>query len=214
MSDQQQSSKRRWGLIVAAVLAVLLFGIVLWLALNDADNEQSGSQPGLVMSGQASAPPSSMTPSASAHPSANAPTPSPTDAASQDVEAQEVATHALDAVAQAMASPQTTPDLSGVLTGAYLEAFNIQREEWENNQWTQSGSPTISNVKVLENTDNGTRLVTQMCVDSSTVKVLDENGVDVRSTTDAQRTLNIFTFVLENGTWRLSDQSFPEDPNC
>ncbi|MCQ9163650.1 hypothetical protein [Arthrobacter sp. STN4] len=54
-----------------------------------------------------------------------------------------------------------------------------------------------------------------VCVDSSQVRVLTEEGTVVRAGGSADRSLNLLTLTRTSaGTWLVSKLSFPDNPNC
>lgn len=119
----------------------------------------------------------------------------------------------LVAVSAALAAPETG-DASQALTGAALEEFENQRQEWEANGWYQENAATVDGVEILSTSPSGSSLTAQMCVDSSDLRVMDEAGAEVRSTESPQRSAMVLTFVLVEGRWLLSEQVFAEDPEC
>ena len=56
----------------------------------------------------------------------------------------------------------------------------------------------------------------RLCIDSTGVTVLDENGVVVNDAhpDTPQRTLTIAQFVKADGVWKLATQQIADDPNC
>lgn len=111
--------------------------------------------------------------------------------------------------------PEAALDMSALLTGVALEDFENQRQEWAVTKLHQVGKAKIVST-VIEPTDDPTAVVARVCVDSSAVEVRDENDAVVNSDIprDEQRSLMLTTFRLEDGTWKLAERSFPDDPHC
>ncbi|MDO4244207.1 MAG: hypothetical protein Q4C85_10725 [Actinomyces sp.] len=188
-------------LVVVLVCACLLAGVLWYL------NASRDSGGGAAATSTPTATGASATPSAPPPPS-----PVPLPAGALDAtQAEALAEQVLAGQAQALADP-VTADASTLLTDAALEEFRNQREEWESEQWHQEGAATVDGVEVLEASADS--LTAQMCIDSSAVQVLDENGAQVRPADSPQRTRTIMTFVFVDGHWRLSGQSFAVEPDC
>ena len=205
---------RRAAVALVLLLVVVLAGLALWAASRHAG---SGARP-----------------SSSGTPVALTPTPSPTDPAPSDSpsapqsgatttasgavlsdqEATEVVAEAMGAVSDALRTPAQVGDLSSRLSGAALEAFENQRQEWEAQGWTQSGAPTLEGLRLVEEDPSGTRVRVEVCVDSSGVSVHDDTGAQIRPPSDPQRSLNVLLLVDEGGTWKLAEQTFADPPQC
>lgn len=214
MSTEGTSLSRRMLALLAATVLVLA-GLLYWVVSqrspsSDADVPPSGTP-------SASAPArtrAATTPSPTGSTPAPAPggtvAPGPLDA--QD--AEEVAEHALGVIGDALTSPADAEDMTGVLTGAALEAFENQRQEWEAQAWTQSGTPSLEDPQILDSDPAGTWVRMQVCVDSSQVTVRDDTGTDMRNPAAPQRSLNVLRLALEDGTWKLEEQVFADPPDC
>lgn len=127
----------------------------------------------------------------------------------------QVAAEILDTTWGTLHDTTVDVDLSAVLTAAALEEFENQRLEWMTNEWHQEGKSEIvsSTVEVAPNQLSATA---QLCIDSSGVTVLDENGVAVNQShpDTPQRTLTVASFVNDGRVWKLSEQQIADDPNC
>ena len=53
-----------------------------------------------------------------------------------------------------------------------------------------------------------------MCVDSSSVRLLNDAGTALTDETRMTRALTYFQFVKEGENWKLAGFSFPDDPTC
>lgn len=217
MSEEGTSPPRRL-LALLAVAVLVLAALAYWAfsqraSSSDADGPASGSPtPSAAAQSGAARPAPSPTGSASTQTPAPSGTDAPGPLAAQD--AEEVAEHALGAVGAALVDPAEATDMTQVLTGAALEAFENQRQEWESQEWTQSGAPSLEDPEILDSDPDGTWVRMQVCVDSSRVSVLDDTGTDMRSPDAPQRTLNVLRLALENGTWKLAEQEFADPPGC
>lgn len=197
---------RRRLLVVVLVCACLLAGVLWYLG---ASGDGGGGAATSTATSTPAATGASATPSAPPPPS-----PAPLPAGALDAaQVESLAEHVLAGQAQALADP-VTAEASTLLTGAALEEFRNQREEWESGQWHQEGAATVDGVEVLEASADSGSLTAQMCVDSTTVRVLDENGADVRPADSPQRTLTVMTFAFVDGHWKLASQSFAAEPDC
>lgn len=176
-------------LVILCTIAVIL---VIWY------QAASGSRPG-----------SSPAPTVTWSPPPATATPGALDEAQTEALAEDL----LVAVSAALSAPETA-DVSNALTGAALEEFENQRQEWETNEWHQENAATVDGVEVLSTSSDGTSVTAQMCVDSSQLRVVDSAGTDVRSSDAPQRSAMVLTFVLVDGRWLLSEQTFAEDPSC
>lgn len=222
MSEEPRRHTRR---IVAAlaVVALILIALTYWAVSQRSPS--SGADPA------ASAPapaPASASPTTSTTPSPDASSPAaggtgtPGDPqsgadASSPLDAQDAATvtsGALDSLSDALVAPADGADLTDVLTGAALATFENQRQEWESQGWTQSGTPVLEDPRILESDPDGNWVRLQVCVDSSQVSVRDDAGTEMRPADAPQRTLNIFRLALVEGKWLLEDQTFADPPEC
>jgi len=217
MSKEGMSPSRRL-LALLAVAVLVLAALAYWVvsqraSSSGADGPASGSpSPSAAAQSGAAQPAPSPTGPASTPTPAPSGTDTPGPLAAQD--AQEVAEHALEAVGAALVAPADAPDMTKVLTGAALEAFENQRQEWESQEWTQSGAPSLEDPEILDSDPDGTWVRMQVCVDSSRVSVFDDTGTDMRSPDAPQRTLNVLRLALEDGTWKLEEQVFADPPDC
>lgn len=106
-------------------------------------------------------------------------------------------------------------DLEQVAGGAYLAAVRAAAAEYTDLGWRQTGTPRVDSLEIVEEDLTGTppTVVAEVCIDSSEVDVLDEGG-SLRGAGTPDRSLNLLTFELTDGTWRVVTQSFPADPDC
>lgn len=154
-----------------------------------------------------------------ANPSETTSIPTSTVAAPQAAEASSLEPTYVSEVFQltwtSLGDPEAPIDLSQILTDSALEEIDNQRTEWSVNNWRQEGLPTIVSTEI-EPGETPETAIAKVCVDSTPVKVLDENSVELNEETapEANRSLMIAIFAQNEGTWKLADQKFPDDPTC
>ena len=100
-----------------------------------------------------------------------------------------------------------------MLTASALEEFDAQALEWTRDGTHTTGSPTLEDVHILSD-DGAGNVTVSACVDSSNVRVLNDAGTALTDDTTMTRALTYFLFVKDDGAWKLSGFSFPDDPTC
>lgn len=132
-----------------------------------------------------------------------------------DAEAAGQATFVVNTLWGAYADPEQAraTDLSSVLTGSALEEFDTQALEWTRDGTHTTGSPTLEDVHIISD-DGAGNITVSACVDSSSVRVLNDAGTALTDDTTMTRALTYFQFVKDGGAWKLSGFSFPDDPTC
>ena len=132
-----------------------------------------------------------------------------------DAEAAGQATFVVNTLWGAYADPEhaRATDLSSVLTGSALEEFDAQALEWTRDGTHTTGSPTLEDVHIISD-DGAGNITVSACVDSSSVRVLNDAGTALTDDTTMTRALTYFQFVKDGGAWKLSGFSFPDDPTC
>ena len=132
-----------------------------------------------------------------------------------DAEAAGQATFVVNTLWGAYADPEQAraTDLSSVLTGSALEEFDAQALEWTRDGTHTTGSPTLEDVHIISD-DGAGNITVSACVDSSSVRVLNDAGTALTDDTTMTRALTNFQFVKDGGAWKLSSFSFPDDPTC
>ena len=132
-----------------------------------------------------------------------------------DAEAAGQATFVVNTLWGAYANPEQAraTDLSSVLTGSALEEFDAQALEWTRDGTHTTGSPTLEDVHIISD-DGAGNITVSACVDSSSVRVLNDAGTALTDDTTMTRALTYFQFVKDGETWKLSGFSFPDDPAC
>ena len=132
-----------------------------------------------------------------------------------DAEAAGQATFVMNTLWDAYTDPEQAraTDLSSVLTESALEEFDAQAVEWAKEGLHSEGTPTVENPQVIAD-DGAGNLTVSACVDSSSVRVLNDAGTSFTDDTTMTRALTYFQFVKDGQNWKLSGVSFPDDPTC
>lgn len=156
-------------------------------------------------------------PSVTATP-APAATPSSTDAF-DEADASEVIGLAL---AAPIATVGTSADLAELLKNVAVDSYAAELEaQWQelvSQGWTLSGAPQVVSTQVTHidvNAETPTAAVTA-CVDSSEVVIADAAGNPVGDPAATMpRALHLFDLIQgQDGLWRISAHTFPNDPEC
>ncbi|MBK7822187.1 MAG: hypothetical protein IPJ61_14315 [Tessaracoccus sp.] len=203
---------RRLAAGLIAVGVVCVGALVIPNLLPKSGDPVRGPGPSSASSGATTPPSGQASPSGSGAASEVPPidvTPPPADDAILEARVQVV----LERASEALGEEPSVDVLDGVATGAFRTMLELQLEEWSDADWHQVGSPTVSDVAVEDEKDDNT-LIVSACVDSSDVKVLDENGVNVRDESTPNRSRMLFTLEPRGGQWMIADQTFPDDPAC
>ncbi|MCC2314576.1 hypothetical protein [Cellulomonas xiejunii] len=124
---------------------------------------------------------------------------------------------ALAAAGVALAAPEAAGDeLATVATGDHLASLRADVEQFAAEGLTQAGQARVEAVEVVEQDVTATppTVTARLCIDSSEVQVLDENGTNLRGAGTPPRSLNVIRLVEEDGTWKVAHQAFADDPAC
>ena len=153
-------------------------------------------------------------------PARSVPTPDSRHVVGRGVGAPDV-TAAVDTVGRAMAGIDAvlaTPAAAGtlldddVLVGAAREALLSQATEYADNGWTVRGKPRIVRMVVHHAAAGG--LQVRACVDQSAVQVVDRTGRALPPGAATPRTWMIYRLAPAGDGWQVTDQTFPDDPDC
>ena len=130
-------------------------------------------------------------------------------------EAGEQAQYVANTLWNAYADPEQAQatDLSSVLTESALEEFDAQALEWSRDGTHAEGTPTLENPQIISD-DGAGNVTVSVCVDSSSVRLLNDAGTALTDETRMTRALTYFQFVKEGEHWKLAGFSFPDDPTC
>ena len=122
--------------------------------------------------------------------------------------------HAFTRSAEVLAAPADAIDPSDSLASTALQELQATAEEWNLLGYIQEGKPVISDVQVVKVGEGETTMQVMVCVDSSNVRVLNENGTEVSDDHAPTRSRSLFELEFIDGKWKVTHQSFPEDPEC
>lgn len=147
-----------------------------------------------------------------------APATTPADVLSTGEPVEGLVAPALSASSKALGDPDgaSTESLDVVADDAALAAIESQVHEYQVLGWSQVGTPEIVSTEIValdDDADPPTARV-QVCLDHSTVQVLDSQGVSMVDESAPMRTLQLWTLEQTDGVWVLVDQTFPDDPTC
>ena len=111
---------------------------------------------------------------------------------------------------------KTVSDIEKVSTGSASDEFSANALEFGTNAWKQEGtSKIVGEPKVADSKFNGAPAkVLEVCIDSSDVKVKDSAGNTLTDPNTPKKSLNIFTLVEDNGSWKIASHDFPNNPDC
>ena len=132
-----------------------------------------------------------------------------------DADAGAQASYVMTTIWDAYADPEQAQatDLSSVLTESALEEFDAKALEWTTEGLYSEGTPTIENPQVIED-DGAGNVTVSVCVDSSSVRILNDAGTVLTDDTAMTRALTYLRFVKDGQNWKLAGYSFPDDPTC
>ena len=208
------SPARKKSILAVAILVVVALVIVVGLHLmgsSEADTTAAASGAQSVGPGQSGAPQSiakTITPQ-SAGPA------NTTGSMGTDADAGAQASYVMTTIWDAYADPEQAQatDLSSVLTESALEEFDAQALEWSRDGTHAEGTPTLENPQIISD-DGAGNVTVSVCVDSSSVRLLNDAGTALTDETRMTRALTYFQFVKEGENWKLAGFSFPDDPTC
>lgn len=94
--------------------------------------------------------------------------------------------------------------------------FAVQASEYALAGWHYEGSSTVVGTPRMTETQykgQPARML-EVCMDSSSVKIYDENNQPVKDDNSPKRSLNIYTLVQVDGQWKIATHDFPNNPDC
>lgn len=108
----------------------------------------------------------------------------------------------------------TMNSINKVAVDNAAEEYVASAAEYAQNGWHYEGTSTVvGSPKVAEGTYQGKRArFVEVCLDSSQVKTKDSAGRELQS--GGKRSLNIYTLVESDGTWKIAQHDFPNNPDC
>lgn len=207
------SPARKIILLAAAILLIIALVIAGILRLTGSSDSETSAASGIQSSpeDQSAGPQSvakTITPQSAGPANASGSMGTATEAGEQ---AQYVANTLWNAYADPEQAQAT--DLSSVLTESALEEFDAQALEWSRDGTHAEGTPTLENPQIISD-DGAGNVTVSVCVDSSSVRLLNDAGTALTDETRMTRALTYFQFVKEGENWKLAGFSFPDDPTC
>lgn len=207
------SPARKKILLAAAILLIIALVIAGILRLTGSSDSETSAASGIQSSpeDQSAGPQSiakTITPQSAGPANASGSMGTATEAGEQ---AQYVANTLWNAYADPEQAQAT--DLSSVLTESALEEFDAQALEWSRDGTHAEGTPTLENPQIISD-DGAGNVTVSVCVDSSSVRLLNDAGTALTDETRMTRALTYFQFVKEEENWKLAGFSFPDDPTC
>ena len=108
----------------------------------------------------------------------------------------------------------TMDSINKVAVDNAAEEYAASAAEYAQNGWHYEGTSTVvGSPKVAEGTYQGKRArFVEVCLDSSQVKTKDSAGRELQN--GGKRALNIYTLVESDGTWKIAQHDFPNNPDC
>ena len=207
------SPARKKILLAAAILLIIALVIAGILRLTGSSDSETSAASGIQSSpeDQSAGPQSvakTITPQSAGPANASGSMGTETEAGAQ-------AQYVVNTLWNAYADPEQAQatDLSSVLTESALEEFDAQAVEWAKEGLHSEGTPTVENPQVIAD-DGAGNLTVSACVDSSSVRILNDAGTSLTDDTTMTRALTYFQFVKDGQNWKLSGVSFPDDPTC
>ena len=207
------SPARKKILLAAAILLIIALVIAGILRLTGSSDSETSAASGIQSSpeDQSAGPQSvakTITPQSAGPANASGSMGTETEAGAQ-------AQYVVNTLWNAYADPEQAQatDLSSVLTESALEEFDAQALEWSRDGTHAEGTPTLENPQIISD-DGAGNVTVSVCVDSSSVRLLNDAGTALTDETRMTRALTYFQFVKDGAAWKLSGFSFPDDPTC
>ena len=207
------SPARKKMLLAAAILLIIALVIAGILRLTGSSDSETSAASGIQSSpeDQSAGPQSvakTITPQSAGPANASGSMGTETEAGAQ-------AQYVVNTLWNAYADPEQAQatDLSSVLTESALEEFDAQALEWSRDGTHAEGTPTLENPQIISD-DGAGNVTVSVCVDSSSVRLLNDAGTALTDETRMTRALTYFQFVKEGENWKLAGYSFPDDPTC
>ena len=118
--------------------------------------------------------------------------------------------------ARAVLDDETIRSIEAVAVDSAAAEFAVQASEYALAGWHYEGSSTVVGTPRMTETQykgQPARML-EVCMDSSSVKVYDENNQPVKDDNSPKRSLNIYTLVQVDGQWKIATHDFPNNPDC
>lgn len=123
-------------------------------------------------------------------------------------------TPAEDASPKTYLSEQTLKKLEALATGAALDEYISTATEYALGGWQPRGQvQVVGQPRLAESSYEGKPAqVLEVCLDSSGLTLEDQAGNSYSS--DPARSLNIFTLIEVDGSWKIASHDYPNNPDC
>ena len=118
--------------------------------------------------------------------------------------------------ARAVLDDETIHSIEAVAVDSAAAEFAVQASEYALAGWHYEGSSTVVGTPRMAETQykgQPARML-EVCMDSSSVKIYDENNQPVKDDNSPKRSLNIYTLVQVDGQWKIATHDFPNNPDC
>lgn len=118
--------------------------------------------------------------------------------------------------ARAVLDDETIHSIEAVAVDSAAAEFAVQASEYALAGWHYEGSSTVVGTPRMTETQykgQPARML-EVCMDSSSVKIYDENNQPVKDDNSPKRSLNIYTLVQVDGQWKIATHDFPNNPDC
>ena len=118
--------------------------------------------------------------------------------------------------ARAVLDVETIRSIEAVAVDSAAAEFAVQASEYALAGWHYEGSSTVVGTPRMAETQykgQPARML-EVCMDSSSVKIYDENNEPVKDDNSPKRSLNIYTLVQVDGQWKIATHDFPNNADC
>ncbi|MGO1235389.1 MAG: hypothetical protein ACTMIH_08630 [Microbacterium gubbeenense] len=100
-----------------------------------------------------------------------------------------------------------------IAADAFQEEIESEWLELTSSGWTITGERRVDDLEITDLGDDTATIVA--CIDSSDVTLVDAAGDPVGSeSAGPARAQHVFTLAKDDGAWRVTDRTFPDDPTC
>ena len=118
--------------------------------------------------------------------------------------------------ARAVLDDETIRSIEAVAVDSAAAEFAVQASEYALAGWHYEGSSTVVGTPRMAETQykGQPAHMLEVCMDSSSVKIYDENNQPVKDDNSPKRSLNIYTLVQVDGQWKIATHDFPNNADC
>ena len=118
--------------------------------------------------------------------------------------------------ARAVLDDETIRSIEAVAVDSAAAEFAVQASEYALAGWHYEGSSTVVGTPRMAETQykGQPARILEVCMDSSSVKIYDENNQPVKDDNSPKRSLNIYTLVQVDGQWKIATHDFPNNADC